>query len=108
MGCLKLGNLVFGPGMAAVRVLVAEALYAQGRISRDEFLADGIIQNHAQRLEQVVCRFGRVGLRGDDVANVYALQVFERPVAMLGAEAFEDAPSLGLRAGLMPQNSVEL
>jgi hypothetical protein len=99
MGCLKLGNLVLGPGVAAVRVPVAKALYTQGRISRDEILADGVIQDHAQRLQQVISRFRRVGLCGDDVANMDALQVLERAVAMIAAKAFEDAPPLGLRTG---------
>ena len=78
----------------------AIAFHTERRIGRDHADLDGVIENDAQHLEQIVRRLRSARLRADDVLHVNAMQVLERSMTVLGAEAFEDVAADGLRARL--------
>src|SRR5262249_18671589 len=96
---LELRDLILAPSVVALAVAATIALDAQGRIAGDHADLDRVIEDHAQDFQQVVRRFGRVRLGADDAADVSALQVLKRPMAMLGAEAFEHVSAHSLRDG---------
>jgi hypothetical protein len=104
---LEGGDLVFGPAVIAFAVVAAIGLDAQRRIAGDHADVDGVVEQYAQRFQQIVRRFWRVRLGADDAADVGALQVFERPMTVLCAEALEHVPAHSALLGFrLPQKEV--
>src|SRR4029077_3924551 len=93
----KLRDFAFGPAVMAL-ALALVFLDAGGRVCREHALADGIVENDAQRLEQMVCRLGLVCLGTDHGSDVLALETFQRLAPMRLTKRLDDVPARRLRA----------
>ena len=90
---LELRDLILGPGVNAV-ALALELPHAERGIDAGHLERHRVVEQMTQHLEQIVGRFRRVRLAGDQAGDVLMGEARDRLVAMVTAEA------LGRRAAL--------
>jgi hypothetical protein len=71
---------------------------ASGRVAVEHALSNGVTEDNAQRLEQMLCRFRCVGLGTNDRGDVLAMQAPQRLAAVRPTKPLQDVATRRLSA----------
>jgi len=79
--CLELFDFGLSPSMKTLTSPL-KAFHAKRRVAFDHLDRDGVAQEHAQHLQQVIGGLWSIGLRADDLANVPRAKSVDRLLAV--------------------------